>query len=149
VRSRLVGTVLATAAVSCCLCLGAMQLLATPPASASSSVQTPTDSELLQQIADNTSKTNADLVNVNDNLKRLVKSEGKVSLYTDTTALRLKNVNTNLVALHNQLKSIFAYRGPRTSYTFNALSDLMAGLCAIIGNLEGGGPGPVKALPPC
>jgi hypothetical protein len=148
-KSRLIGTVIATAAVTTCLALGAEQALGAQPttvATADNSVQAPTDSELLQQIADNTAATNKSLTNINNNVKAMLKAEGKVSVNTGNTALRLKVVNTNLIALHTQLKSYFGFQSPEhTIYTGNEMRLIEETLCVINQSIEGH----IDNLPPC
>jgi hypothetical protein len=132
---RLVAVVAATAVLSSVLSVGAARLSvnsaaqASPPAARTT---TPSETDLLTEIADNTSVANGKLHVLGEDLQSILSEDKKVYSINYLSAKRLRYINTNLLALYDKFKSTFEYRWPKhTKSTVNENTLIEATLCSM------------------
>lgn len=132
---RLIATVIVTAALSSALSVGVAELAVTSAAQAAppaASATDPTETDLLTDIANNTSVANGKLHVLGEDLQSILAEEKKVYSDTYLGAKRLRYINTNLIAFYKQFKSTFEYRNaPHTKYSVNELTLIEGTLCSM------------------
>jgi hypothetical protein len=131
--TRLIATAAVTAALASVLSVGVAHLSVTGTAQAAPSTSTPSETQLLTEIVDNTSTANDKLHVLGEDLKSILSEDEKVYSISYLSAKRLRYINTNLLALDHDLKSDFTYRNPyHTKYTVNELTLLESTLCDVV-----------------
>jgi hypothetical protein len=148
--------VAATAALSSCLSVGMVQAFSSAPAGAApraSQVATPpSETDLLTEIAANTSTANGKLHVLGADLKSIRAAQKASAPYTKVSASRLKIIDTNLVAFYKKMASDLSYNGHATTkYVGNEAHLQEATLCEIEFwvQAESAGSAPNVVLPPC
>jgi hypothetical protein len=103
---RLIAVIAVTAVLSSVLSVGAAQLSvnsaaqASPPAARTT---TPSETDLLTEIADNTSVANGKLHVLGEDLQSILSEDKKVYSINYLSAKRLRFINTNLIVNENTL----------------------------------------------
>jgi hypothetical protein len=132
---RLIAVIAVTAVLSSVLSMGAAQLSidsaaqAAPPAARTT---TPSETDLLTEIAGNTSVANGKLHVLGEDLQSILSEDKKIYSINYLGAKRLRFINTNLLALFDKFKSTFQYRnGPHSKYNVNEMTLIEETLCSM------------------